>query len=190
MSDDQQAQADETENVAAANTQPQDKVSELEARVAELHTQKLQAMADFDNYRKRMEEKQSTFGAVANMGLIAELLQVFDDLQMALDDQELNLERAKESMQNAQDKLAAAASHAGVERLAIKSGDDFNPQIMEAITSVAVPDMTGKVVQVIGSGFKYTSKEGIVKPARVIVGKWIHRLLNKSKVSRKIFNTM
>lgn len=148
-----------------------DKFAELEAKIGELQTQKLQVMADFQNYRRLMEEKEATFGAAKNMGLISELLQVFDDIQMALDDQELDLQRAQEAMRNAQDKLAAAARMAGVERLAAKSGDGFNPQTMEAVTSVAVPDMAGKVVQVIGSGYKYANKDGVVKPTRVIVGK-------------------
>jgi molecular chaperone GrpE len=166
MADTQDSQSTPTEIDEQEAASP-----DLNAQIAELQNQKLQAMADLHNYRKQMEAKQATFGALTNMGLISDLLQVFDDIQMALDDQELDLNRATEALRNAQDKLAAAARQAGVERLEVKSGDEFSPQSMEAVTAVAAPDMTGKVVQVIGSGFKYANKDGVVKPTRVIVGK-------------------
>lgn len=155
----------------SVNDELNNRIAELEQKLQEAENKRLLLMADFDNYRKRMDEKQATFGAISNMALITELLQIGDDLEFALQDENLDLAAAKTSIKSAQDKLYAAASHAGVERLTVNVGDDFNKETMEAISTVANAEKAGKVVAVIGSGYKYVGKDGILRPAKVIVGK-------------------
>ena len=59
--------------------------AELEAKNKELHNQYLMAMADFDNYRKRMiKEKQEAFD-YANANLLTDLLESIDNFDRALD---------------------------------------------------------------------------------------------------------
>ena len=92
-------------------------------------------------------------------------------MQLALDDEGLDLERAKQSIQTAQDKLKGAASNAGVEAVEVKAGDDFDKEYMEAIQAIPNEEMKGKVIAVISSAYKYSNKEGVLKAAKVIVGK-------------------
>jgi molecular chaperone GrpE len=145
--------------------------SDIEARLEEEKQKRLQLMSDFQNYQKRVEGEKALFGAMANMGLVREMLEIFDDLNLALADSDLNLEHAKASMKSAQDKIVSTIESAGVERIEVKVGDEFNKDHMEAITTVPSEDKKGKVIAVISSAFKYKDKEGVLKPAKVVVGK-------------------
>ncbi|MDQ7021039.1 MAG: nucleotide exchange factor GrpE [Candidatus Dojkabacteria bacterium] len=105
------------------------------------------------------------------MSLITELLEVHDDLGLALQDENLDLDNAKGSIKTAQEKLVGSAKNAGIERVEVKIGDDFDREKMEAISTVPNPEMKDKVIAVISSAFKYADKDGILKAAKVIVGK-------------------
>ncbi len=150
--------------------------AELEQIKNELKDEKhkrLELMADFQNFQKRVENEKTTWAALANMSLIQELLEVYDDIQLALQDEHLTLDHAKASMKAAQDKLKVASEAAGIERIEVKVGDEFNKDRMEAVSTIAVKDekQKNKVVAVISSAYKYKGKDFVLKPAKVVVGK-------------------
>lgn len=148
-----------------------DEENDLKQQLEEERERRMRVMADFENYKKRIEGEKATFGAIATMGIITELLEINDDLALALDDADLDLERAKESIITAKSKLKGAASNAGVETIEVKVGDEFNKDFMEAIQAVPNPEMEGKVIAVISSAYKFAGKDGILRAAKVIVGK-------------------
>jgi molecular chaperone GrpE len=134
---------------------------------------RLMLMADFENYKKRMETERATFAAIGNISLIQGVLEVFDDLQLAMSDENLNIDSAKQAIQGAQNKIQTATKIAGVEQVEVKTGDDFDKEKMEAVSTIPVQEeiQKGKVIAVISSAYKYVGREGIVKPAKVVVGK-------------------
>ncbi len=144
---------------------------EINIQIEQEKSKRLELMADFDNYKKRVESEKAIFGALANMTILREILEVSDDIQLALEDSELSLERAKQSLKTVQDKLIGAAATSGIEKIEVKPGDDFDKEKMEAVQAIPNAEMAGKVVAVISSAYKYATKEGILKPAKVIVGK-------------------
>lgn len=161
-------------NHATDNPEPAMSTDELKTLNSKLEAEKakrLQTMAEFENYRKRIESEKAMFGAMANMGIIQELLEINDDLNLALNDENLSLEHAKQSIKTAQDKLKAAASNAGIEAIEVNIGDEFDREKMEAIQAVPDEKNKNKVIVVISSAYKYSNKEGILRPAKVIVGK-------------------
>src|SRR5690606_36379034 len=123
------------------------------------------------NYKQRIEQEKAIFGPMANRAMIQEVLEIHDDLQLAINDADLDIDRAKESITSAQAKLKNVVKASGVETVEIAVGDEFNKETMEAIQ--AIPDENNKntVIAIISSAYKYTSKDGILKPAKVIVGK-------------------
>jgi len=60
-------------------------LKEQAAQVEEYKDKCLRLQADFDNSRKRMEKDRQDFVKFANEGLIADLLNVLDDLERAVD---------------------------------------------------------------------------------------------------------
>lgn len=158
---------------AALKKTDQEKDTErLQSQLQEEQMKRIQVMADFQNYQRRVEQEKANWGAVSNMGLIREMLEVYDDLHLALNDENLSLDHAKVSLKSAQDKLVLAVTATGVEVIDVKVGDDFNKEKMEAVSTVAAgEEQKGKVIAVISSAYKYKDKEFILKPAKVVVGK-------------------
>lgn len=165
------ASSDKKTKTTKSKVDKQDLVPELEQKLEVEKLKRVQLMADFENFKKRMEQEKAMFGAIANLGIVQELLEISDDLNLAITDQELDLERAKESLLNAKDKLVQSANNAGVEKIEIKPGDDFDKEFMEAISTVPDENNVNKVVAVISSAYKYKDREGVIRSAKVIVGK-------------------
>ncbi len=149
------------------------KIIELEEKIQDEMNKRLTLFSDFQNYQKRVEGEKALFGAMANMGLISSILEVHDDIQLALGDSDLNLENAKSSMKSAADKIVHTIASAGVETITVNIGDIFDKEKMEAVSMVPVQDenQKGKVIAVISSAYKYKDRDGIFKPAKVVVGK-------------------
>lgn len=164
-SDDNQPQASTTQS------SQDDQLVTLETQLSDEKNRRLSLMADFENYKKRMESEKALFGAMANMSLIREILEVFDDIGLALNDESLNVDNAKASLKSTKEKLAMITKMAGVEAIEINVGDDFDKEKMEAIQAIPDENNKNKVVAVISSAYKYTNKDGILKAAKVIVGK-------------------
>lgn len=146
-------------------------LEELQKELSDIQTKRLQLMADFENYKKRVESEKATFGAIANMALIQDLLEISDDINLALSDEGSDMERLKEVLTIAKEKLIGAAAKSGVEKVEVSVGDDFDNQKMEAISAVPDEKNKGKVIAVISSAYKYSGSENILKPAKVIVGR-------------------
>lgn len=149
------------------------KVAELETQLQQAREQILLARADLQNYRKRMEEERAKFGLLTNMQLVVQILEIIDDIQLALSDENTTDGRAKEMLLISQDKLIAALQIAGVEKVGINPGDKFDAQMMEAITTTPVTDQSqdNTVVAVISSAYRYAGQTNMLKTAKVIVGK-------------------
>lgn len=144
---------------------------ELRAKIEDEKMKRVQLMADFENYKKRMDAEKATFGAITNMGLILDILEISDDINLGLSDENLDLNRSKELLNIAKDKLIAASLKAGIEKIEIKVGDDFDRNKMEAVTTIPSEDQKNKVIAVISSAYKYRGQDTILKAAKVVVGK-------------------
>jgi len=76
--------AEETGPEPEVQVEP-DPVRALEARVSELEDQRLRALAELDNYRKRMARQFDEVIRSANDRLLSELLEVVDNFERALE---------------------------------------------------------------------------------------------------------
>lgn len=153
------------------NNSKEESLEALKQKLNDEISKRLTLMSDFQNYQKRMEQQKATFGAIANLGLIEDILEVFDDIALALNDTSLTLELSKESLNSAQAKLIRAIEGSGVERVDVKIGDEFDSKIMEAISTIPDAGNKNKVVAVINSAFKFKDRDSVIKPAKVVVGK-------------------
>jgi molecular chaperone GrpE len=179
MKDDDQKDTQQDDIAPEPGDEPVDVLEEDEAPGAlELLTQeveqeksrRLQLMADFENFRRRMEDERAKFGLLANRMLVGGVLEVLDDVQMAQNDKGLDLDRAKSLFTTFSDKLLGILRLNGVEKIEIKPGDDFDAATMEAITTVP-GDKDNKVVDVVSSAYRYAGKEELLQTAKVVVSK-------------------
>ena len=148
----------------------QNRITELEERVAELEDLKLRQMAEFDNFRRRTNKEKLYLMTTAGERIFCDMLPLVDDF-----------ERAKVAMAKSEDINAVRE---GIDLIyskfinflaannvkAIDTTDaDFNTDLHEAITTFAAgEDKKGKVIDCTQTG--YTLGDKVIRFAKVVVG--------------------
>jgi molecular chaperone GrpE len=158
-----------TNGVAGEEDVPQ--VSELESVMAERdgYLDQLQrTLAEFANYRRRVDQERVQAREFASRDLLRQLVPVLDDLQRALgsiaDDQKET--SWVQGVQMIERKLGGLLEREGVTPIDAV-GQPFDPAIHEAVASD--PGSGGQtVVEVYQAGYRH--KNNILRPAMVRVG--------------------
>ncbi len=108
---------------------------ELEQQLGEL-TQDLQrTRADFENYRKRVEQEKTAARDAGQASAILKLLPVIDNIERAIAHQpeELKDNKWAQGVGNLVKNLEKSLENLGVSRIDAKTGSPFNPELHEAI---------------------------------------------------------
>ena len=127
--------------------------------------------AEFDNYRKRTLREKIELTKTGGESVIMSLLPVVDDFDRAIismrdtDD----CTAIKQGLELINVKLSAFLKQNGVSEIEAIH-EQFNPDIHEAVTSIAVDDasLKGRVIEVIRKG--YTLNEKVIRFPKVVVG--------------------
>jgi molecular chaperone GrpE len=174
------ASADGASAAAASAAGDDGFMSPEEAKLAEANERYLRLMADFDNYRKRVQREMSELAAGAGEDMIRELLPILDNLERALSAFEAGREEggappasAVESMHKGVELTAqqfrAALARQGVERVAAV-GEGFDPHRHEALAQEEREGVTSEtVVEELEAG--YTLRGRVLRPAKVRVAR-------------------
>jgi molecular chaperone GrpE len=75
---------DEKQEAAPKELSPEEKIAELEAALAETRDQLLRKAADFENFRKRMNQEKQNAIEFANQSLLLDIIPVIDDFERAI----------------------------------------------------------------------------------------------------------
>jgi len=148
---------------------------ELESLRTEVDEQKdgwLRARADFENYKKRVQRDASRSYQDAMSSVLKVFLTVSDDLERAIKNkpEENQLDGWVNGIKLIDQKLVNQMKNLGVERLEVKPGEVFDPNIHEAITQEENPDFEeGQIIDVVQPGYKVSDR--IIRPAMVRVAK-------------------
>lgn len=146
---------------------------EIESLRQDVEEQKdgwLRTRADFENYKKRVQRDAERSHQDSMTSVIKAFLSVSDDLERALKNQPENqeVESWVNGIELIHQKLMNQMKNLGVERLDVKPGDEFDPNIHEAITQEENPDFEdGQIIDVIQPGYKISTR--IIRPAMVRV---------------------
>ncbi|MDR1120616.1 MAG: nucleotide exchange factor GrpE [Dysgonamonadaceae bacterium] len=144
----------------------------LATELATLKDTHLRLMAEYDNYRKRTLKEKAELIKNAGEQILTGLLPVVDDFERALD----NIKPTDEVIQSFSDgisliynKFSTFLMQHGVKVIQTKD-EDFNPDQMEAIATVPVPEeqLKRKIVDCVQKG--YTLNEKVIRHAKVVVG--------------------
>ena len=128
-------------------------------------------IAEFDNYRKRIERQQARFQQRAAGELYRRLLPLLDDF-----------ERAKSALQGDADeidreglliilgRLAETLEREGLEVIEAAPGTMFDPEVHEAVLTIPSAEvLEGSVAEVLETGYRLG--ETMLRPARVAVAR-------------------
>ncbi|MDO8529648.1 MAG: nucleotide exchange factor GrpE [bacterium] len=128
--------------------------------------------ADFENYRKRQDESKKELKDFILEDLALQILPVVDNFQMSLG--HIPEDQGKspwvEGILHIQRQLETILKDNGITEIEAKEGDEFNPEIHEAIhqeSENSEQKSKNKVKKIISKGYKIGEK--VIRAAKVIV---------------------
>ncbi|PIZ68166.1 nucleotide exchange factor GrpE [Candidatus Roizmanbacteria bacterium CG_4_10_14_0_2_um_filter_36_35] len=136
-------------------------IEKLKKEVEEYKNKYLRALADYQNFEKRVKEERNQLVRTANSNLIMKLLPFLDSLEKAevfIKDQGLKI---------AKDHLFQSLKEIGIEEIDVVN-KPFNPKVAEAI-DIVQGDKDDVVVEVLRKGYRIEDK--ILRVAQVKVSK-------------------
>lgn len=133
---------------------------ELNKRVDELECQLKQALADYHNLSKRVEERQRSWRDRAASRIIDKILDVYDDLTRA--EKELN----DKGLSMAVDQFWSVLGSEGVEKVRAEE-KEFDADLMDCVKMV--DGCQNQVINIIRPGYLLNGE--VIRPAKVTVGK-------------------
>ncbi len=164
-------------DIAGSNhlSNPADEENEsdrLQKEAAEWKDKYLRLVAEFDNFRKRNAKERLELIQTAGKDVIVSLLDVLDDSERAQKQLETSTDPAasKEGVSLVFNKLKNVLHSKGLKPMN-SAGQEFNPDLHEAITEITAPSpaLVGKVVDEVQKGYYMNDK--IIRFAKVVVGK-------------------
>ncbi|WP_461247645.1 nucleotide exchange factor GrpE [Treponema sp. R6D11] len=154
----------------AAELTPEEKITELESQIAELRDQLLRKAADFENFRKRMNQEKQNAIEYANQSLLLDIIPVIDDFERAIQAGEgsKDINALLEGIKMIEKRLTGQLeSKWGLKRF-VSAGEPFDPNRHEALMVEKSPDITEAVVKEdLSKG--YLLKERVIRPSKVKV---------------------
>lgn len=125
----------------------------------------LRLMADFQNYKKRVEKEKKDLYSYANENIINELLMVLDNFERALDHEDGN--GFKEGIEMIFKQLWDVLVKSGLEEIPAL-GEEFDPQIHNAVMTEDTDEYeSGKISGVMQKGYTLSGK--VIRPSMVKV---------------------
>jgi molecular chaperone GrpE len=150
---------------------PGSEPAETERLKEELHREHemyLRALADFDNYRRRVERERATAARSGKRELIVSLLEVLDSFDRALEHAG-DSSSISEGLQAIDRKLRRVIEAQGITPFD-SLGETFDPELHEAIGAVPTDEHeSGTVVDEVQRGYRWGDE--VLRPARVRVAK-------------------
>ncbi len=137
-------------------------------KVEEDSSSYVRLMADFQNYKRRVEKEKSDIHAYANEKIISKLLDVVDNFERALVHTPEEDSKFHDGMEMILEQLKAVMTDAGVEEIEAL-GQPFDPNFHNAVMMEDLgEDKKDTVIAVMQKG--YTLKGRVVRPSMVKVG--------------------
>lgn len=143
-------------------TEPTDRIVELEALVNERTEDLQRVQAEYINYKRRVDRDRDGARKAGVVAVMRDLIPVFDSILAAKAHGELT-----GGFKLTADELEKVTTHFGFSHFG-KAGDEFDPKLHEALMQSPVPgtgEMSVKEVLQVG----YRLDDLIMRPARVVV---------------------
>jgi molecular chaperone GrpE len=139
----------------------------LKADVRREHDMYLRALADFDNYRRRVDRDHAKTAATGKREIILSLLEVLDGFDRALPYISTSPPAVAEGVQAIHRRLLDLLDTQGVSALKV-AGEPFDPARHEAIGTVESSEYpAGTVADEVQRGYRLGDE--VLRPARVRV---------------------
>ena len=152
---------------AEAPASPEERIADLETRLATMSDAYLRAKAEAENTRRRAEEETAKARKYAIEGFAESLLPGRDSLEAALAIQAATNQQLLEGVQATLRQLSQALERNKVVPIEPPAGTKFDPHHHQAISMVPAEQEANTVVSVLQKG--YLIAERVLRPALVTV---------------------
>jgi len=156
------------------NQQPEknNQIEELEQNLKDEKDKYIRLYAEFENFRKRTAKEKLELFDTAAENVIKNLLPVMDDFERAIAEMKKNKEDEwAKGVELIYDKFKKTLEKEGLKHVKVQKGDDFDPEVHEAIAQIPVEDenMKNKIVDVVEQGYQLGNK--IIRFPKVVTGR-------------------
>ena len=154
---------------SVSNGDLQSQLDAANARADDNYNKFLLAMADFENYKKRIERQFRDIADAGRRELLKNFLPVLDNLERALSVEETSLEALRNGVQQTLRGFESVLGIEGVKAVSLK-GQKFDPKLAEAIGTQRAEGVEEEtVLEEAEKG--YMLGDELLRPAKVIVAK-------------------
>lgn len=168
------SQSEESKTSEQKNDEPavktsEERIAELEAQIEQMKKDALYKAAENDNWRKRMLQQKEDAVAYANESLLSDLLDSLDNFDRTLDAAK-DVKEAKPIVDGIKltNKSLVSMLENKYNLVAFgKEGDDFDPELHEAIGMQEGDVKKEQLLQVYLKGYKL--KDRVIRHAKVMV---------------------
>lgn len=145
-----------------------DGLQRLKAEIDHLREMYLRKLAEFDNYRKRIDRERQELRRTAAEGLVGELLPVLDNFERAIQHAEDSEPAAfREGVAMIARQFADILQRSGLEAID-PTGQRFDPELHEAVQRMEGSEYApGSIVGVFSRGYLFGGR--LIRPAMVAV---------------------
>jgi molecular chaperone GrpE len=151
----------------AAALNPENKIAELEGRLAEMSDAYLRAKAEVENVRRRADEDIAKARKFAVEGFAEAMLPVMDSLEAAIATPSASVDTVLEGVHATRRQLSSALERNKVIEINPAAGTKFDPHQHQAISMVPAEQDANTVVTVLQKGFLIADR--VLRPALVTV---------------------
>lgn len=145
-----------------------DKLANVRSELSETKDKYLRALAEFENYKKRVLKERSELLKYQGENIVFDLLEVVDNLERALQHVEADPEKLKEGLEMIYRRFLDVLKKWDI-RGESSVGKAFDPNTEQAISSVPMKDATESIV-IEELKKPYFYKDKLLRPGQVVVG--------------------
>jgi molecular chaperone GrpE len=144
-----------------------EEIERLKEELRREHDLYLRALADFENYRKRVDRDRASAARSGKREIILAMLNVLDDFDRALQHVDDAPAPVATGLQAVKRKLSGLLESQGITPLR-SVGEAFDPALHDAIGTVESDEVeSGRVVEELQRGYRWG--DDVLRPARVRV---------------------
>ncbi len=158
-----------TTNEPSSNGASADELAALKAKADENYNKFLYAMADFENYKKRVERQLAEISLAGKKSVLRKFLPVLDNLQRALS-YDPGSEGLSGGLQATLRGFESVLESEGVRGVSLK-GEPFDPKLAEAIGTQPAPEGVADDTVLEEAARAYVMGDDVLRAGQVIVAK-------------------
>lgn len=161
---------DESDNSTDSNQQDDDKQAEadqIKQEKNEINEKYLRLAADFQNYKRRVENEKKEIRHFANETMVCELLNVLDNFERAIENTESEDESILEGVKMIYKQLFDILANAGLEVIETEN-KEFDPNFHHAVMKEPSDSFdSNMIIEAFQKGYTFNGK--VIRPSMVKV---------------------